>query len=731
LRATVTSRYLPVLLFISASLLQGAPSLPQITASRTEITDAGTVFTGNARLDYDGSILLADQIAYDPKTQIARAVGHVSFTRGPQTTAPSRAANPRNRAKPLAQTTPQRLLADELTYNLAERTYTVKNVRLGLDPIYISGSSVEGGPDKIVVNDAVVSYSEPSSIAPALRASTVTYVPGDQIQAKSARVGIGATPLIPMSAFSQSINDPLLSHMKARVGYGSRLGGELELGLLMPVNRMFKLGGELDLYTNRGVMFGPAAAYELDNADTSVKGSLRSGFINDTGKRGNDILGNPIQANREFVEWEHYQTVGDNVTLLGQVNYWSDSEVTRDFRPKEFGLNQTPDNFLESYYTGDNYVISAFTRFQPNDYHIVQRRLPEIRFDGLPVEAGSGIYHRVNASLAVLEDTSLKAPTHTVNQVDRFDTYYGLTRPFTPTEWFSIKPVAGTRFTYYDRAQAPHSDYARGLAEAGFDADLQASSTYGYKNERWDIDGLRHVVKPYVSYRAIGNADQGSNTSIPAIDRTVFATGLQPLGLADRRDIDTLGKTNTVRLGVNNAVQTRDRNYASRNLAELDVAGDWRFDRTTGQDSLSAIQSQLTLTPAKWFSYDVYTNVSPDDLTIEVINTGVTFKDAGVWSVRVGTNVMESNPRDSSTLTNTQGGIGEYTLDTHYFINEVYEAILRLRYDELGGRFTYKGITLRQNIRNLWFINYALAFSEGDSRTGSTSIKVSVELANF
>ena len=218
----MTRRHLPVLLFISASLLQGAPSLPQITASRTEITDAGTVFTGNARLDYEGSILLADQIAYDPKTQIARAVGRVSFTRGPQTAAPSRAANPRDRAKPLAQTTPQRLLADELTYNLADRTYTVKNVRLGLDPIYISGSSVEGGPDKIVVNDAVVSYSAPSSLSPALRASTVTYLPGDQIQAKSARVGIGSTPLIPMSAFTQSVNDPLLSHMKARVGYGSR-----------------------------------------------------------------------------------------------------------------------------------------------------------------------------------------------------------------------------------------------------------------------------------------------------------------------------------------------------------------------------------------------------------------------------------------------------------------------------------------------------------------------------
>ena len=727
----MTRRYLPVLLFISASLLRGAVGLPQITASHTDITDAGTVFTGNARLDYDGAILLADQITYDPKTQIAHAIGRVSFTRGPQTPTASRTTNPRDHTKSLAHTTPQRMLADELTYNLTDRTYTVRNVRLGLDPIYISGNNVEGGPDKIVIHDATVSLTEPSSISPSLRASTVTYIPGDQIQAKSARVGVGSVPLIPMPVFNQSVNDPLLNHVKARVGYGSRLGGELELGLLAPFNRTVKLGGDLDLYTSRGVMFGPAAAYDLDNADTTVHSSLRSGFINDNGNRGKDFLGKPIPANRDFIEWEHHQTIGEHVTLIGQVNYWSDSEVTRDFRPKEFDQVQTPDNFFESYYTGDNYVLSAFTRFQPNDYHVVQRRLPEVRFDGLPVDAGSGVYHRVNASVAVLEDTSLTAPTNTVNQVDRFDTYYGLTRPITPTEWFSIKPVAGTRFTYYDRAQAAHSDYARGLAEVGFDADLQASSTYDYKNERWDIDGLRHLVKPYLSYRDIGNADQGSRTAIPQIDRTAFATGLQPLGLADRRDIDTLDKTNTLRLGVNNALQTRDRTYASRNLAELDVAGDWRFDRTTGQDTFSAIQSQLSLTPVKWFSYDLYANVSPKDYSVEEINTGITFKDAGVWSVRISTNVMESSTTSASTLPNTLGGIGEYSLETHYFINEVYESILRLRYDELGSRFTYKGITVRQSIRRLWFINYELAFTEGDSRASSTSLKVSVELANF
>jgi LPS-assembly protein len=703
LPATVTRRFLPVLILISATLLRGAPALPEITASRTDITEAGTVFTGNARLTYDGALLIADQISYDPKAQVARAIGHVALTRGPQ-----------------------RLLADELTYNLKDRSYTVKDMRLGQYPLYVSGTGVEGDPDKVIIHNAVITFSEPGLFAPTLRASTATYIPDDSLRAENARIGVGGVAPIPVPFFNQSVKDPLISHMTARAGYSSQLGGELELGLLAPFTRSVKLGGDLGIYTKRGVLFGPAASYAFDNADQSIRGNFHSGFINDSGNRGNDIRLNPIPENRGYVSWDHYQTIGDNVTLLGQVNYWSDSEVVRDFRQREFRDVQTPDNFFESYYTGDNYVISAFTRFQPNDYTVVQRRLPEIRFDGLPVEVGAGIYHRVNASIAVLEDNSLPTPGDSVNRVDA---YYALTRPFTPTEWLSIKPVAGARFTYYDNALGGQNDYTRVLGEVGFDADLLASSTYDYKNERWDIDGLRHVVRPYVSYRAIGNADQGA-AYIPPIDRTAFSTYLQPLGLGDRRDIDTLGKTNTIRLGIDNTIQTRDSTYGSRNLAELNIATDWRLSRTPGQDPFSAVQSELAVNPASWLSFDVYANVTPKDLTLRELNTGVTFKDPGVWSARVATNHLKS---DAAATIPAGGvvGIREYSLELRYFLNEAYEAIAQLRYDSRRGRFSQQTLGLRQNIRNLWFIDYVLTFSNGDTRTGDTGFSVSVELANF
>lgn len=664
------------------------------------MTEAGTVFSGDARLTYDGALLLADQISYDPKTQTARATGHVSLTRGTQ-----------------------RLLADELIYNLEGRSYTVKDLRIGQDPVFMSGSALEGSPTEIVLHDATVTFSDPGLFTPAISAGTITYVPEQTISAKSARLGVGPILPIPLPIYSQSVKEPLISQMTFRAGLTSELGGFLQLGLLAPFTDTFKAGGDLGIYTKRGVMFGPASDYKFSSVDNSFKGTLRTGYIHDVGSRGTDIQLQPIPADRGFVSWEHYQTLGDKVTLLGQVNYWSDSDVIRDFHERDFREVQTPDNFLEGYYTGGNYVVSAFTRFQPNDYHVVQRRLPEVRFDGLPVDVGAGFYHRLNASVAVLEDNSL-APALDETST-RLDTYYALSRPFTPREWFSFKPVIGTRFTYYDQALAGRDNYSRLLGEIGFDSELQASSTYNYKNEKWGIDGLRHIVKPYVSYRAVSNADQGT-PYIPPIDRTAFSTYLQPLGLGDRRDIDTLGKTNTLRVGIDNALQTRDKNYGSRNLAELNVATDWRFDRETVQDRFSVVQTQLALMPTNWLRFDTYANVTPDDMTLREINTGVTFHDANVWSIRLSTDFLKSNQSPSNVAP-----IQEYGIDLRYFINEAYEAIAQLRYDTVRGTFTEQSFGIRQNIRNLWFIEYVLSFRDGDTRQGDTSFSVSVELARF
>jgi len=64
----------------------------------------------------------------------------------------------------------------------------------------------------------------------------------------------------------------------------------------------------------------------------------------------------------------------------------------------------TPPTRFEGAKVRDNFVVSLFTRVQANDYSVVKERLPEVRFDGLPVEIGGGFYHRINVGFAALKD---------------------------------------------------------------------------------------------------------------------------------------------------------------------------------------------------------------------------------------------------------------------------------------------------------------------------------------
>jgi LPS-assembly protein len=93
-----------------------------------------------------------------------------------------------------------------------------------------------------------------------------------------------------------------------------------------------------------------------------------------------------------------------DLTITGDINWSTDSEVIRDFHSKEFVPIQEPDNFLEAVYTGADYLGSVFARFQPDAFYPVQQRLPEIRFDLLPTAIGGGIYMRFDSGVAHLEE---------------------------------------------------------------------------------------------------------------------------------------------------------------------------------------------------------------------------------------------------------------------------------------------------------------------------------------
>lgn len=701
----MTRRLLACLLLV-APAFAAAPDATSVVAEHleTSLATGETILTGNPHVDYGDIRLRADEIRINSKTRVAVARGHAVLTQGPR-----------------------RLLADEITYNIADGTYVMGEVRLGQFPVYVSGSSATGSRERVTVTDARATVPEPGRFVPTLEASKLYVTSNQQLHAERASVGIGFIRPVALRGFDQDLRAPLLSHVSLTGGYRRSLGVFVEAGLRVPIMPQLRLGGDLGLYSSRGIMAGPSGDYSGGSDAVGYRGSFRSGFISDYGTRYRDVLGRPIPRQRGFVEWDHRQKLSDRLTLTGEVNYWRDSDVVRDFRPREFFPVQQPDTYVDSTYAGDNYFVSLFARFQPNTFHVVQQRLPELRFDLLPITLPGGFVERFNASLAVLREDPL--PIGPLSPVpapalrsDRLDAYYGLSRPIRPTDWFAFTPVAGGRVTHYANLDGPRRDYTRVLGEIGFDAELRASAAFEYKNPRWKIDGLRHLVTPRLSYRYIPEAEKGARY-IPPIDRRAlvnnsFTTYLQPLGLGAVRNIDELRGTNTLRLGLDNTLQTRDPDYGSRDLVVLNLANDLRFRRAPGERDVSEIHVELAIMPARWLELGVYQSFRPQDLHVRELNTGLTLRNGDDWTLRFASNFLRRELHD-------------YFFEGTRRINEVFEGIVQLRYDARQERFNEQIYGIRQNIGNTWSIDYTISLYDGDRRESRFGFNVRVDAIRF
>ena len=689
---------------LGAAMLSAAPlraqnaaapaRLPDATGRETIYDDATKqlVLRGDARLVYGDLILTADEIRYDRAANTVTAHGNFILTQ-----------------------LGRRLVADQGTYNLTTGTLRVQNMRVGQFPIYLTGESVEGTFEELVFTNATIFFREDAAYAPSIKAQRVTYRRGRIVAGDGLQLGLLGSHFLRLPHFEHDLTTELISYFMAKLGYRRSLGLFGEANLRVPVAAGVKLGGDFGLYSARGLMAGPAAAYNRTGPDGFVRGNFTSGYINDHGEKLTDILARAVPEERSYVEWWHRQQVGEHVSLNGQFSYWSDSEVMRDFRPKAFFPVQQPDSFLEAAYTGDNFQLSAFTRVHPNRFHRVQERLPEIRFDLLPSAAPAGFYERLNASFAVLEeDAYLSAPRQ---RSTRFDAYYGLERPFAPAPWLAITPVAGGRVTHYADALGGKNEYTRTIGEIGFDARLRASATFDYKNETWEIDGLRHLVEPRLSYRYAPRADDG-RAYIPAIDRRVFATYLQPLSIADQRNIDDLDRLDTLRLGLNQTIQTRDPVYGSRDLATLNLAADYRFSGRAGRRPLSDIHAEFVLTPAAWLRFEVYQRFAPQTRANQELNYAVEITDQEWWSVRLGSHFLRNDYE-------------EYALDYRQRLNEVFDVVGRWRYDLKRSRFNEQTYGVWQRLGQTWAVKYEASFFEGPRRESSFGFNLEVELLKF
>ncbi len=679
---------------------------PELSADKFDYANDESgklVARGNAKISDKNYELYSDKIEFSQKQGYAKASGDVKVS-----------------------TSEARIATNDVYVNFENDAMKSDYVKFGSSPIFAESKSLSGENKKVQFGESVMYVGEPSWSSMTVSADSISYDKNtDLLELDEVTMKVAGVPFFYVPYYSQHGLDRPPYEINTAVGYNGDYGAYIRNDIYYNGLGDVSPGVLLDYYSERSVLFGPAVNYETELADSILSGWAKGAYINDHGSRdilGTDSLGRPIGHERFFIELRHKQIISDRIGLTGNLSYWSDEFITRDFRPSLYYDNQVPDNFAEAIYYGDFFTTSVFTRFAPNDWEVVQQRLPEVRVDLQPIEIfNTGAYQTGFVSYAYMREFD---PLSTLNYkyTNRADAYYGITRPIALSQWSKITPVIGGRATYYANTRNGKGDYMRFLGQIGFDAQMDIWGSWDYENKAMGLDGIRHHLIPKISYRYIPNAEQG-DSRIAQIDDNYLTTYPPVLDLGDLRNTDEIWSTNTMRFGLQNIFETRDAEYGSREIARFDIYQDVNFDQRKipqrdEKESFSDLFINASVNPSRWLTVGTYTRFNVDHLTLPEVNTYLGLYDGDAASIYLITSYLD-------------GSINQYAVHADYRISERYKVFGRWHYDAKLSTFTEQVYGLWTRVGNSWVIEYMVSNRSGSTRQNNFSFGARATLMIF
>ncbi|MBE6363141.1 MAG: hypothetical protein E7054_05750 [Lentisphaerae bacterium] len=332
-----------------------------------------------------------------------------------------------------------------------------------------------------------------------------------------------------------------------------------------------------DLYEKRGVGYGGKVTISAEKSHTEFFGyGLRDKDRYETDDYDNYRL--DVPKNRYDFRLTNLTHITPKLDFRGVFEASSDPYFVRDFFTSRFNNDPQPATYAALEQQFDRFSTALYMRFQVNDFYTTVERFPEIRFDAPRQEIfNTGLYYQsdmsaVNLRMKWVEFDSYPEGFSRLHDYDafRFDMTHFLYYPI-KTDYFNFVPRAGIRLTTYSktskervteddlmtmiRASRPQSmgryffrNYdddggakARVAAEGGFELSTKIHNTWqNVRNTFLQLDGLRHIMQPYLNYTYISN---------PNISR-------DHLYFFD--EVDRLDEQNFFRFGLINRLQTRN-----------------------------------------------------------------------------------------------------------------------------------------------------------------------------
>jgi len=452
----------------------------------------------------------------------------------------------------------------------------------------------------------------------------------------------------------------------------------------------------LDYYGSRGPAIGTELLYEFGQEPyPRHTGRLRGYYVHDTGDEDETELPVP-QESRGRLHLEHRSQFDAAWRLDAEYYHLSDEGFLNEYFEADFEEEKTPESYLLARYLRNSTYLAFLYKRRVNDFLTQTEETPtfDLEIVGLPL--GRFVYEgSIQGGVYDLEFSDILAPSPAdPPDLARMHTEHKLSIPFS-IGMFRVDPFVRALATWTDtsamQAGAWQDEEARSGVGGGITISTVLSRSFPTTSKLLDLNRLRHIVIPYVSFDALS------------------VSGAQSAEFIQMDPVDAIDTGTQTVVGLRHRLLTkrfREGRWRSVEWAEMDVA----YVARSSDSVVQALdQDYIRADLALYLSDHVSVHSRDDwiglDDQADVLNFGMMLDYLPRWAAALDYDRISDL---SSTV----------TLNLSYQLSDRYRLLLREQYElDSLGTGDEKNLETRLVIRRLlheWILDMGFHIDEAD-----------------
>ncbi|MEA2013407.1 MAG: LptA/OstA family protein, partial [Verrucomicrobiota bacterium] len=571
------------------------------TADKMEFKKEENIFVGkgNVKISYGDILIKADKATINIKTNQIIAEGNVYFIKDAE-----------------------RWQGEKIVGNIATGEFAFDDFLVRTGPWYIVGTS-----GKRLNNQEIhISKGKFSTCAYVLdeypkysiTSTKLKIYPDNHFVAYNCVFRLGRLPVFYLPFVRGGANDD--QTFQIETGYDGDWGAYMLLARKYKVNEKLTTTMMYYFRMNHGFAIGNETSLKTEKTNTNLYlYGMKDDDAPETTPNFNKRF--DVEDNRYRAKLTHRSEFTKNLTLRLNADKLSDIDMLEDWFENDYDTIKQPVSLADLTWTSPFIELSLNYRPRINDFYTVVEKKPELLVNTPRIQIGeSGFFYASETQLANLEmkwrdvDKNRLLPALTDPQdYDswRFNTTHSIYRPMQHNGWLNIIPRMSVGLTYYSNSSdgdvtiddlnamidIANPDNVEGLeplnniyddngnsvlrlaGELGLEMSFKKYKTlHDYKNAKLHIDGLRHIVQPYINITALFEPTEDKD-NLYFFDET-----------------DRLQKSHFVRLGMKQRFQTK-RNKEIYTFAAIENYADIHFGKHDEQKILGNFGTKAEFKP--------------------------------------------------------------------------------------------------------------------------------------